>query len=476
MKIVHLSAFEIQGGAARAAHRLHRGLLALGADSRMVVAEKQSADPLVTRVPPGPSRAEQRAARDWRRIQEYSINRRRTPLSNTQFSLPAPGRDLAGIPAILAAELVQLHWVTGLLSPPGLAQVQRLGTPVVWTLHDQRAFTGGCHYAAGCRGYETDCARCPQLEEDPHELTQAALADARELLAAGPMAVVSPSRWLADCARRSALFRAARVEVIPYGIETAVFRPQSAPAARARFGFTPEGIHLLFGASYHAEKRKGVGLLVEAVRLLLERPEPRRLAAAGRLRFITFGQASGDLAASGLPITSLGVLDRDDQVAALYAAADAVLLPSLEDNLPNVLLEAMCCGTPAISFAVGGVPDVVREGENGVLVRPADVPGLAAAIEGFLLDPPQRQRLREACAREAPARFALEVQARRYVELYQELHADATPARRPPARRQLAGQVTGPGPRLKALQPLLRRQALLEQCRGFWRKLGFGSA
>src|SRR5262249_19568734 len=150
----------------------------------------------------------------------------RTSVSNTFFSLPTPAYDLSRHPLVAEADVIHLHWVATLLSPAGIAQLQRLGKPLVWTLHDQRAFTGGCHFSAACDHYQHECTPCPQLQRDPARLTAAILADSLATVEPG-ITVVCPSRWLADCAQKSALFRKFRIEVIPYGLDVARFRPSS---------------------------------------------------------------------------------------------------------------------------------------------------------------------------------------------------------------------------------------------------------
>ena len=171
MRVALLSTTDLAGGAARAAFRLLHGLRALDHDCSMLVRKKLSEDRDVCQVALDDGPLAKQREREAGRIRQYCIERNRTALSNTWFSLPIPGYDLARHERIQNADVVHLHWVSEFLSPFGIGKLQDLGKPLVWTLHDQRAFTGGCHYSAGCLRYEQDCLRCPQLREADFALT-----------------------------------------------------------------------------------------------------------------------------------------------------------------------------------------------------------------------------------------------------------------------------------------------------------------
>jgi glycosyltransferase involved in cell wall biosynthesis len=398
------------GGAARAARRLHRGLLALGQESAMLVREKHTTDPEVFAARLDKSAAARRQRRRLKWIEKYWIKPHRTELSNSCFSLPGFGYDLSQNPQVLDCDVLNLHWVSGFLSPPAVARLQQTGRPLFWTLHDQRAFTGGCHFSAGCRGYETSCARCPQLADDRLELAAAGLRESALSINAQEIVVICPSRWLAACARRSALFAQGTIEIIPNGIETRVFQPLPKAAARRQLGLDPEAIYFLFGADNLQEKRKGIGELRDILKMAL---------AAGSFQALCFGNTRRQMDDFGVPVNCLGRIDDDAQLARIYAAADAFLLPSLEDNLPNTMLEAMACGTPVIGFDIGSLPDAITPQETGLLAPAFDLARFAELIGAFSRDQIGRKRMSENCARLIPDRFTMEIQARRYLELYQ---------------------------------------------------------
>src|SRR3954465_8401478 len=168
MQVVHLATFDRSGGAARSAYRLHQGLQQIGVDSLMHVREKASTDAAVHSWPLN--------LRGWRRkrvrwLEKWYVRKNRTPLSNTYFSLDRPlSLHERLIRAAAAADIIHLHWVSEFLRAESIQRLLQLGKPVVWTLHDQRPFTGGCHFTAGCLGFTSDCATCAQLRLDPFAL------------------------------------------------------------------------------------------------------------------------------------------------------------------------------------------------------------------------------------------------------------------------------------------------------------------
>jgi glycosyltransferase involved in cell wall biosynthesis len=424
MRCVILNTYDVQGGAARAAYRLHKGLLRLGQDSAMVTRFKQSEDPTVHQAQLAADPAQARYLEQLALIQRHLIDRNRTEVSNTFFSLPWPGYDLALHPKVQGADVLNLHWVAGLLSPQSIVRLHALGKPLVWTLHDQRAFTGGCHFSAGCRRYESSCSDCPQLRDNSLRLTEKLLAETLRSLPARELTVATPSRWLAECARRSAVFRNSRVVPLPNSVETDVFKPLEKAAARQKLGLSPQGFYFLFGADSCFEKRKGFNELLAAISLCLRNRSFKQKTDAGRVQFLCFGHLSKQQVLPGLKIEGLGHFTSDAALCEVYAAADVFLLPSLEDNLPNTVLEAMSCGTPVIAHEIGGVPEMVEHDQTGFLV-PVNQPAQFARAMLWAAEHAGRvQEWRNNGLRQIQSRFSLAVQARSYLDLFEELTAN----------------------------------------------------
>ncbi len=421
MTFVHLNTHDIRGGAARAAYRLHRGLLAIAQPSLFVCREKFSHDHTVLQVKAGMADQADRAE-TLMFLHQQSIDNNRTGLSNTLFSLPLLGVDVSQLMLDLDATIIHLHWVAQFQSEATLRRLLALNKPVVWTLHDMWAFTGGCHYSAGCDRYQQRCTACPQLADHTEEWPAAVQADRVNSLSQQNFVIVTPSQWLAACARQSRVLQRARIEVIPYGLETDVFAPMDKPQAKHRLGIPSEGVTLLFGATSAKEERKGFHYLWEAIQICQTDARFQAFVQQGKVMLLTFGTPNDALRSLNLPIHHVGPLEDDAALAQCYAAADLLVLPSLQDNLPNTMLEAMSCGTPVIGFATGGIPDFVKDGYTGRLAAVKDTRHLATTILDCLFDPGLRQRMSGHCREMILQECRLTTQAQRYLALYHELY------------------------------------------------------
>jgi glycosyltransferase involved in cell wall biosynthesis len=422
VRILQISTYDTSGGASRAAYRLHQGLRQLDEDCRMMVRHKASQDDSVlqARAQEGDQKGEDTFFLS-KVIQGQYIDANRTEMSNTLFSLPYPGLDLSSLPLIREADVINLHWVARYQSAVTLSRLFSIGKPVIWTLHDQWAFTGGCHYSAGCEKYRNECMKCPQLEDDPFDLPAAVLKDKLELFQDADLTIVTPSRWMAKCAQQSRLFQDLRIEVIPNSLETDVYTPSPRHEARERLGLGGEPICLLFGGEDGNERRKGFKELMAAIRCCLEEGKFQELVENGKFRLICFGHPNDEIESLGIPVDALGYLDSEEDIRDAYAGADIFVLPSLEDNLPNTILEAMSCGTPVVAFDTGGISDMVQHDVTGLLVPLGDVSELGRALLALVFDPDKRVAMGNACRKRAETEYPLDVQARNYLTLYEEL-------------------------------------------------------
>lgn len=307
------------------------------------------------------------------------------------------------------AKLVHLHWVGA-----GMLRVEELGRlrcPIVWTLHDSWAFTGGCHYMRDCEGYKKQCGYCPQLgsqsqDDYSHRLMRRKTKAFRHL----DITVVTPSRWLAETAKQSSLFAGKRIEVIPNGLDTDTFRPIDHNVARQYFSLPTDKSVLLFGAQWLTDPRKGADLLCDALKQL-EQPYTLLLFGRGMLPLENFSHIS---------VRRLGNLIDDISLAMVYSAADVFVCPSREDNLPNTVAEALACGTPCAAFAVNGLPDMIEHKKNGWLAQPFDTADLADGIR-WLTRNPRQDQLRQAAREKAVSEYNLTKMSHRYMALYEDV-------------------------------------------------------
>ena len=427
LNIATLNTYDLHGGAARAAWRLHAGLLEMGQHSRMLVLHQSSEDPDVQIVTPDRSEEAIISLTDWNRAAHVTIVQHRTTLSETYFTAPVPSYDMSLHPSVRASDVVHLHWVSGMLSPEGIHALQSLNKPIVWTLHDQRAFTGGCHYSAGCVGYQSECDACPQLNSSVSHLPRRILQGAVNQIDPRKITVVCPSKWLADCAKQSAVFRGSRIEVIPYGLETELYIPRAQASARRSLGIPTDGFCFLFGAHSATERRKGTHVLLEATRIARLDPAFQAALDNKRVFFLTYGCDSEKRDYQGIPIFPLGYIDDAAKMAMAYSASDVYVCPTLEDNLPNTVLESLSCGRPVIGSNVGGVPDMVRDGINGRLFPVGDSHALAKILTEVIRMPDELVVWGVAARKGIEAEHRLNLQAARYLQLYEELLRDANP-------------------------------------------------
>ena len=418
ISITHFSTSDIGGGAAIAAHRLHRGLRRVGLDSRMLVAEKHSLDETVQVGARGHGLPE----RLRRRIRSEMINR---DFARYRATRPAHldyfSDDRAAEPKLPdflpKADLYNLHWVAGFVDYRAFFGRFPRDVPLVWTLHDMNPFTGGCHYTAGCDRFVAGCGACPALgSADNFDLSTAIFRRKRTAyvkLQPEKVRIVAPSHWLSQEASRSALFRRFEVTTIPYGLDTEVFRPRTQAVAREVFGI-PQGMRIvMFAAQWLDMHRKGLDLLIAAL---------DGTDIDGKIGLVSIGSGR-PFDALGGKYFPLGELKGERLLSFAYSTADVFVSPSREDNLPNVLLEAMACGTPTVAFEVGGMPDIVRPGVTGLLATAEDVRSLRHAIMAILSDDVKREALSRESRRVALREYRLELQAERYRRVYQQLLA-----------------------------------------------------
>ncbi|MCS3953316.1 glycosyltransferase family 4 protein [Salinibacter ruber] len=415
MKVVHLTHTDAGNGGARAAYRLHAGLRESGTRSEMFVASKDTQDPDVAEfnnLPTGVwSRLKHRFRR--RRIQRafepYQDSRPERAEIFKDDRTPHPGEVLRQSPD---PDLFNFHSVYGFIDHRTFFQT--VSRPVVWTLHDMNAFTGGCQYTVRCRRFEDACGRCPQLgSDDENDLSRQVWSRKKTAYqhtsGQNRLHVVCPSEWMAEEARASTLLADVPVSVIPYGLDTNRFFPRDAEGVPAAFGIPDDHRIVLFVAS-DTRPRKGFDLLDNALSGL----------GAEKTTLLSVGGDEPELD-SDLPHVHAGYVESDLLLSVFYSLADVFVIPSRQDNLPNTVLESMACGTPVVGFEVGGIPDMVRPGETGWLAKAENVRALRQSIEQALTNDEKRKRMGNRCRAVVEEEYTLETQAAAYKCIYEEL-------------------------------------------------------
>lgn len=407
MNILHISAADNAGGSGRSAYRIHSGLRRRGHTSRMLVNYKVTSDPDVGYV----WRSLGWRAGDW-------LARAATERLSLQYLFYPSSHRLARHPWFREADVLQLYNTHGgYFSHSALAGLSRR-KPVVWRLSDMWPMTGHCAYAFDCERWKTGCGACPRLDDAPALRTDrtALLWKAKKAIyARSGLDIVAPSRWMEGMAKESPLLGRFPVHYIPNGLDTTVFQPVPATAARDLFGIDQRATVLLFVSLEIDSVRKGGAVLLDAIE--------RLSGTTGRaFHVMAVGHGAEQWTARfRMPVTAVPAISDDRLLAAAYSAADVFVMPTLAENLPNAVLESMACATPVVGFRTGGMVDAVREGSTGWLAEPGNTEDLTRRIREALDDTEGRERMSRECRAVVEREYTMDLQASRFEALYRDL-------------------------------------------------------
>lgn len=414
MRTLQITTNDLHGGAHRAAYRLHRALTGRGAASRMAVINKASTDPEVTQVQPFPHlpRSASRLLFKMARRLEHPV----LCMDGSIFSSEKTLYSDSFPDQFPEADVVNLHWIVDMLDYAANLPTLARRSPLVWTFHDMNAFTGGCHYTAGCERFLDACGCCPQLaRRGPGDRSARIFRRKAAALVRVPsdrLHIVCPSRWLADLTRRSTLFGRFDTSVIPNGLDTTEFSPVGRAKARAELGLRPDGKVVLLLTEQLDDPRKGARLMLEAV---------ERIGDISGLQICAVGTPDAEASMPQPLFHQLGRIDDNRRLAAAYSAADVFVIPSRQDNFPNTILESMACGTPVVGFDTGGIPEMIEHGRTGYLAPVGDSQALADRLRLILGDDDKRRAMGLAGRETVLSRYTLDHQADAYLELYRTL-------------------------------------------------------
>jgi len=416
LKIVQVSTEDNSGGASRSAYRLHQALLQENVDCSMRVLTHQTAN---SRVVSG------RAARTLNQKVKAKLIQQWWNFATRKWHTDNPilhsfGRASAGICAELnrsPADVLNLHWIPKLLSIKDVGQLRK---PIVWTLHDMWPFCGGEHHTPDSenarfrKGYLAN--NRPITERGP-DLNRQTWEAKRTAWQSQHFTFVCPSHWMANCIRQSALFRQAPVttHVIPNPLDTdQLWRPIDKYFARRQLGLDVNRTYVLAGSAGGMSETKGEDFLPEIMRCV-------QATGTKPVDLIIFGR---DAAATNerweCNVHWMGRVHDDAVMATIYSAADVMIVPSRQDNLPNTAVEAMACGTPVAAFNLGGLPDIVDHARTGWLAKPEDLIDLSQGLVWLLSEPQRLSEISRAARESAVKKFSPKEVVRQYVAVYAE--------------------------------------------------------
>lgn len=409
MKILIVNTSDIQGGAARAAYRLHKALLNQGIDSQMLVQYKLTDDYTVL----GPST---KIGKGFAKIKPTldAIPTKFYPHKTKTLFSPSclPFNKIVKQINKIEPDIVHLHWICGgMLKIEDLAKIKK---PIVWSLHDMWVFTGGCHYDEECGRYKENCGYCKVLGSNKkNDLSSCVLERKHKSFKRNDLVIIGLSQWLANAAKESYLFKEKKIVNLPNPINTNLFKPFNKKQARQLWNLPENKKLILFGAmGATSDPRKGYQKLIESVQKLHHK----------EIELVIFG-SSEPKEKPNLKFKShyTGYLHDDISLITLYSVCDVMVVPSIQENLSNAIMESLSCGTPVVGFDVGGNRDMIEHHKNGYLAKAFDSHDLAKGIEWVLENEERYKQLCFAARKKVIAKFDSEKVAKQYIELYQSL-------------------------------------------------------
>ena len=424
MKVALINTSDSGGGAAEACMRLLKALQQNNVDVTMLVQNKKRAE---ERVHSTNKTAIDKARANFNFLYErlpFIALHERDKTVRFAFSTATAGTDISKEQVIKEADIIHLHWTnSGFLSIDDLKKLVALNKPIVWTLHDMWAFTGGCHYSGPCNHFINQCGNCYYLR-DPgdDDISHDGWLRKKDMLSkAKNISFITCSNWLAGVALKSSLLDVENISAIPNPIDTGLFSPKDKTAARTKWGVNPLAKVILFGAANINDKRKGISYLVQALHHL-KNDYPQ----TAQIEMVIFGKNKHfDTATLPFPVRQLSTITNSGDLAELYSLADVFVSPSIQDNLPNMIMEAMACGTPVAAFNTGGIPDLIDHGQNGFMAEFESATDLAKGIDE-LLNSATANELSAAARNKVLRDFNNDKVAGQYIQLYQSILTPAS--------------------------------------------------
>jgi len=417
MKILLIGKHPRTGGAAIASSRLMEALKRRQVDVHMLVQEGGDEQKGIYSTTGG-------VLKRWVNLFRFIFERlvflprERSKSIRFLFSLANTGESIIKNPHFIEADVIHLHWINaGFLSLQSLGEVLNSGKPVVWTFHDMWPFTGGCHYALDCSEYIRECGYCPYLKKPgKKDLSHRIWKRKKKLFSDNQVTVITPSNWLRECAEVSSLLKHWQVSTIHNPVNPEVFRPVDREGAFRNLDLDPSKKYILFGAATMKNVLKGFNFFLEAVQKLAGED-----GLNGEVEILLFGKTRDDVAQSfPFKTRNIAFIRSVNTIVELYNAAHLFVIPSLQDNLPNTIIESMLCGTPVVGFNTGGIPEMIVHKENGYLAEYKSSDDLAAGMK-WILSAPSYEKLSADTRNNAVSRFSMDRSVEMHLELYHRI-------------------------------------------------------
>ncbi len=416
MRVIHINNSDKGGGSARAVVDISNALHRAGINSTILVQQKLSSYDHIHTTTKSFIQIIHFFLRYWFDFILISFFTKQT---RGRFSFPFWGINLSKESFLKETDIIHLHWINqGYFSIKTFKKLARLNKPIVWTLHDMWAFTGGCHYSGGCEKFISECKNCPSLKfSSENDFSNKIFTNKILTYKKLNIDIVTCSKWLADEAKRSYLFQNKKITPIPNPIEIDIYKPMDQKTARAKLNLPQDKKLILFGTMTLKEKRKGFSYLKSALDFLdKEHPELK-----DEIEVLVFG-SSKNSTIDRIPFNTnfVGRIADVNKLVQCYNSADLFAAPSLEDNLPNTVMESLSCGVPVVAFNIGGMPDMIGHKSNGYLAKPYSHQDFAEGLY-WILTGTDKQKLQTNAREKVINNFTPDIIGKRYLDLYKSI-------------------------------------------------------
>lgn len=411
MKVVHFSSTDVLGGAALATYKLHRELLNQGITSNMLVKNIYSPKPVFVKELKRIDTTYENKIKP--RLQKYTYKNfklkyqvpKHIPFS---WNTLLPEYDI-NIPEIIEADIIGLYWIGEFLSPEIISKLKK---PIVWRLSDIWPFSGGCHYPGNCNNFKNGCGNCHYFKNpNENDFSRKLNVKKQKLWESLDLTIAAPSNWIANMAFESNIFKNKKIKIIKTGVDENHFKPLNKESLRKIYNIKDDKKMILFGADSATDERKGIKYLINALKKYSNKEKNQIILG------IFGGNYHGSIDELGFEIQYFGYVN-EIFLPIIYNISDLFIAPSIEENLPNTVIEAMSCGIPAVTFNTGGLPDLIKDKFNGCMAEPKNTDDLFECIKYGLIN---NAKLGIEARNTILNEFTQKSQAMQYIKLYNEI-------------------------------------------------------
>lgn len=419
MRVLIINTSEFTGGAAVATNRLMEALKNNGVKAKMLVRDKETEQITVVGLNKNNSLWSRRHFLWERFVIFMHLHFSRNHLF--EIDIANSGYDITKLREFKEADVIHLSWINqGMLSLNGIKKILESGKPVVWTMHDIWPATAICHITLGCDKYKTECGNCKYLPGDnKHDLANKVWKRKKKVLSDKDIYYVACSKWLENEARQSGLIQDQRITNIPNPIDTHIYRHIERKEAILRTGLPDKKRLILFVSQRTTNVNKGMGYLIEACKLMAEKYPDMKDNTGVVILGSHSDEFTGKLA---FPVYQLGYVSDTRKIVGIYNSVDLFVLPSLSENLPNTIMEAMACGVPCVGFNVGGIPEEIDHLKNGYVAEYKNSEDLAKGIH-WVLNEADYKQLSDSALHKVVTNYSQHSVAMKYIEVYNEANA-----------------------------------------------------